>query len=311
MVTLFTSNRPLERAENIHAVYEAYDGLKNFIQVNPYQKKNPALTSWRYNLRVADDFVSSSPGRCILVGHGFCCCKTGGLDQPYPYFRKENAKLLDYVLVSSNDLIDIRSKQCGVPKERVLPLGMPRTDFYFGRHKGEGGTFLAKKRAYLYAPTYRTREETPLPNINWDLIDGLLSDDEILVVKPHTMTRHILRKEYLHICEASYAEPSTPYLIDCDVLITDYSSIMIDAHILEKPVVLFEKQEGYLKTRGMYLDYPYDYASRYCTNEIDLVECIRDAKDQGREDIQCRQFVAGACDGHSTERVVELIRSMA
>ena len=308
-MVLFTSGKSLERAENIKAVYDAYDGEKAFIQVNPW-KHNPELTSERFSLIVTDEFISVSPGKAIMIGHGISGGKTFGLDQPHPYHNRRNASLLTYVITTSEAMIDITARQSGVDPSRVLPLGMPRTDAYFGVKKGDGNTFLAGKRSYLYAPTYRGREETSMAFIDWEWIDSQLTDDELLVVKPHMMTKHLLNGEYKHIVEVSSDLPSKPYLIDCDVLITDYSSILMDAHILEKPVVLFEKQEGYLATRGMYLEYPKGYASRYCTNEMNLVNLIKNADAPGEEDIRCRQITAAACDGHSTERVVKLIKEL-
>lgn len=106
----------------------------------------------------------------------------------------------------------------------------------------------------------------------------------------------------------SAAESSAPYLIDCDVLITDYSTICFDGHMLSKPVVLFEKIRGYARRRGMYFDYPYGYASRYVTDENSLVKMCREANEPQEIDLQVKQRACGACDGHSTERVVELIK---
>lgn len=304
---LFTSNRKLERAENIKAVYDAFNGKKEFVHTKP-GKFDSRLNNPYYSLRVCDDFFDSSPGKAIMIGHAISGGKTYGLDQPYAYHKKKNAKLLTYVIASSTEMVPLVARQSGVPETQVLPLGVPRTDAYFGSKKGDGKTFLAEKRAYLYAPTYRNNAETQLPEINWRLIDQSLTDEEVLVVKSHMLTRKLLSKwEYKHIVEVSSDEPSTPYLIDCDVLITDYSSILFDAHLLNKPVVIFEKNPGYLRTRGMYLEYPYAYASRYCTNEIDLVAISRDAKEQKQEDILCKLLTASACDGHSTQRVVKLI----
>lgn len=308
-MVLFTSNKPLVRAENIKAVYRAYSGAKEFIQVNPW-RRNPGLTSKRFTLQVTDEFISSSPCKAIMIGHAISGGKTFGLHQPHPYFSRDKAKLLDYVIATSEAMVQLTAEQSGVDVSQVLPLGLPRTDAYFGAKKGDGYTFLANKRAYLFAPTFRTKEETPMPSIDWQWIDEQLTDDEILVVKPHMMTQHLLEGDYEHIVEVSSRQPSTPYLIDCDVLITDYSSILMDAHVLGKPVVLFEKQKGYLETRGMYLEYPGGYASRYCTNEKDLVDLIKSADGQGAEDIHCREVTASACDGHSTERVIDLIKGL-
>ena len=311
-VVLFTSNRSLKRAENLRAVYDAYDGAKRFIQVDPY-RKNEELSDPKYSLRVTDELISTSPGKAVFIGHSFTGGKLYGLDQPFPYFRRENAKLLTFVVTSSKEMIKLAAKQCGVSEERVLALGLPRTDCYFGAKKGDGGTFMAGfRRSYLYAPTYRTKEETPLPEIDWERIDRALSDDEKLVVKPHMLTSSILRgRRFRHIEEVSPGLPSTPYLMDCDVLITDYSTIMMDAYILQKPVILFEKQPGYLQTRGMYLDYPLEYSSRYAVTEDELLDLMRTAKGQTQAEMRCMEKTAGACDGHSTQRVVDLIRRAA
>ena len=308
-MVLFTSYKPLVRAENIKAVYDAYSGEKEFVQLNPWVN-NPELTAKRFTVMVADEFVSSSPGKAVMIGHAVSGGKTFGLHQPHPYYSRNNARYLDYVVTTSEAMVELTAGQCGVDKSQVLPLGLPRSDAYFGAKKGDGNTFLAKERAYLFAPTYRAKEETPLQAIDWQYIDDHLTDGEILVVKPHMMTKHLLTGNYRHIVEVSSKEPSTPYLIDCDVLVTDYSSIMMDAHILGRPVVLFEKQAGYLETRGMYLEYPGGYASRYCTSESEMVHLMQTADKPGKEDIRCREVTASACDGHSTERVVNLIKGL-
>ena len=308
-MVLFTSNRPLNRAENIRALYEGYDGDKFFYRVNPFIS-NPELTSSKHKLRVSDEYISASPGKCLFIGHGFPSGKKVGLNQPYPYYRRENARLITYAIAPSENLIELVARQCGIPTEKVLPLGMPRTDAYIGKVKGDGGTQYGTKRMYLFAPTYRTKEEGALPEIDWRHIDSRLTDDEVMIVKPHMMTKHILHGHYRRIIEVSSELPSTPWLIDCDVLITDYSTILFDAHILRKPVILFEKKDGYLQSRGMEMSYPDDYASRYCRSEDDLISLCRFADGQGEADRRCLEYTAGACDGHSVERIANLIGEM-
>ena len=306
-MVLFTSDRPLERAENIRTVYEAFDASKRFVRTSSWRQK---ISDAKYTVRVSDEFIGYSQCKTVMIGHAISGGKFYGLDQRRPYYGRRHAGFLHYVVTSSEAMRGLVAHQSGIPIDRVLALGTPRTDAYFGVKKGDGGTFLKEKRAYLYAPTFRNVGEVPFPEINWPLIDGLLTDGEVLVVKPHMNMGRILKEEYSHIVEVSSSVPSTPYLIDCDVLITDYSSIMLDAHILGRPVVLFEKKRGYVEDRGMYLDYPGGYASRYCTNEADLVEISRGANGQNEADILCRDLTAGACDGHSTERVVKLIRDI-
>ena len=117
---------------------------------------------------------------------------------------------------------------------------------------------------------------------------------------------------YEHIVEIPSGTPTTPFLMGCDVLITDYSSILFDAHVAGKPVVLFTKPgDEYLERRGMYFPYPDWYSSRFADSERSLVQTIREADKPQAVDMACREQAAGMCDGHSTERVIEFIRSLA
>ena len=307
-MVLFTSNRQLARAENIRSVFEEYDGDKQFMYVDPYRPNLAELSSGKYRLRVADEYVKASPGKCIFIGHGFPTGKKVGLEQPRPYHQARYSSLITYAIAPSENLIGLVARQCGIPEERVLPYGLPRTDAYYGKVKGDGHTLTADKRAYLYAPTFRNSWEGSLPVIDWDYIDGELTDDEIFIVKPHPNTPGILRKPYRHIIEVSSQVPSTAYLIDCDVLISDYSTIIFDAHVLRKPVILFEKDVTYRQRRGMVLKYPEQYASRYCNTEQELVRLCRSADGPGKEDTECREYTAGGCDGHSVEKICQLIR---
>lgn len=304
---LFAGTKPLERAENLKAVYDAYTGSKVYIQVDPW-RHHPEIRSGKFDVMVIDEFPTESPGKIILLGHGIAGGKTSGLEQPHPYMHESNSKLITYTITTSPGTVDLVARYTGVSRGSVLPLGMPRTDKYIGKQKGDGGTVLADKRAYLYAPTYRSKEETPMPLIDWAWLDEHLNDDEILLVKPHMMTGKILHREYAHITEVSSRWPSYRYLYDSDVVITDYSTIMFDGYLLNKPCVLFEKNKGYLETRGMYLDYPRQYSSRYVTNEKDLLDAVRSADGLTEVEKDCLKLVAESCDGHSTERVCELIR---
>lgn len=305
---LFTSRGPLGRCENINAVYTAFDGEKEFIQES-WGKPDPRIKSGEFSVMVADDFVPYSPGKLIMITHGCSGGKTYGLRQPSPYHSRENAELIDYVVSTSKDTVALEAEQHGVPESKVLPLGMPRTDAYFKMKKGDGGTALEGKRMYLYAPTFRKPNEPKRLELDWLYIDEMLTDDEVLVIKPHMVTGSMFKSRLRHVWEVSSRLPSTPYLIDCDVLITDYSSILFDAHIIGRPVVLLEKEKGFIEKRGMSYPYPEGYASRYVTNEKELLHAIRTADKPGKEDEECRQRCCGACDGHATERVVDLIRS--
>lgn len=307
---LFTSQRTLERAENIKAVYDAYTGPKRFAQLD-IRRIHPALYDSRTRVMVTDEIPAKAPEKCIFIGHGCSCGKYYGLDQRWRYATKQQTNLMTHIVCTSlkDEVIKSTAQMFQVPEDRVYPLGMPRTDQYFWKKKGDGGTFMAGKKAYLYVPTFRTHEELPYFPVDWQAIDDALGDNEVFVVKRHMLDGGRLTKDYKHIVEISRDEPSANYLIDADVVITDYSSIIMDAQLLGKPVVLFAKDaDRYLSIRGMYRPYPEGYSGRYAQTEADLMRHIRDALGGITfEEFQCRFQTCNMCDGSATKRVIRLI----
>ena len=318
---LFVSEHDLERAENLRAVYEAYDGPKRFSRGIRHMESAPRDG---YAAVVCDSLPVYMPnkGDCksIVIGHGINGDKKYALDEKRAGIDKLALLQIDYAVNQSTQTAEIMARQFGIPLERVVNLGMPRTDAFFGKSKGDGGTPLGRfKRAYFYAPTYRDQlNGKRLPRINWQKLDKMLADDEAIVVKRHYFQRKPVTGGRLRrIAEVEPHMASTPFVVDCDVLLTDYSSIVFDAYVAGKPSVLtVDDMESYLSTRGMNLDYPREYGSRWLRaerNEVGLLATLREAAHTGMTDVEhgIRRRVADMCDGHSTERVCELIRSIA
>lgn len=289
---LFTSQRPLSRCENIKTVYDAYDGPKEFRQMD-WWRRHPDIP--HYHLMVTDEIPVMRGKKIIFIPHGIEGTKTYGLDQPRRYATPEQCQLINYAVGQSAPTVGLMAAQLGLPEERVLPLGMPRTDNYIRKKDHD-------KTMYFYAPTFGCDEP-----VDWSLVDSMLHDDEILIVKPHMLAGKILDREYHHIFEASNEEPSASYLMSCNVLITNYSSIMLDGLCARIPTILFSKNKNYLETRGMYYEYPDKYSSYFADDEFRLIEMARNATWLDEEK---RSFFCGACDGHSTERLIKLIREM-
>lgn len=301
--------RDLNRAENLKCLYDAYPGEKKMIALSD-ASYNDEAHSGKYGLMVIDIFPTEHPMPTIMIWHAIQGGKFIGLDDKRTYYRESYARFMDAIIVAGCGGIDMFNQCTKVPRERIFDLGMPRTDRYVNKRKGSGHTAMADKRGYLYVPTFRSIGETPMPGINWDWIDRQLTDDELLIVKSHPYGENHYLPSYKHIIEADRMKPSVDYLYDADVVITDYSSIMFDAYLLNKPVVLFEKRPGYVRTRGMYLEYPEKYCSRYAMDEEYLLEQIRSAKRLRTAEKRCRDYVADACDGHSCERIINFIEEM-
>lgn len=308
--TAFISARPLGRAENITAVWDAYDGPKIYMRVGDGWKDYPDLE--KYDTVVCDDFPPLISGRrnVVMLGHGLPMGKTFGLDQPVRFTDRKRTRQITHLISPTEDgeVIATMAGQAGTRACSVLPLGMPRTDAYFKKDPIREEDGISR---YLYLPTFRSRYEDPPPHLDWGLVDSLLTDSEELVVKQHPAVKGKLlgNKERSHIREADCYERTEPWIRWCDVAVTDYSSVIFDLYLSRKPVVLYcPDRSSYLEKRGMYMPYPGGYSRWSCSNETDLVETVREARGSfGAFEERLVSKVAGACDGHSSERVAELL----
>ena len=318
MSVVFASDHDIERAENISAVWRAYSGPRDYVR-----GVSALPDAIGHDAIVVDTLFPYLPNKdcpVVFVGHGMYGGKRFALHEGRPGIDPRALAQIDWAVCSSRAAIPDTAAMLGIPAERVLPLGMPRTDAYIGKAKGDGGTFLAHKTAYFYAPTYHRppHDGEHLPRIDWARLDALLDDDEIFAVKRHYFDpAPIVAGRHRHIMELDPFEPSARLLIDCDVIVTDYSSILFDAYLIGKPsVLLTDDMEEYMRTRGMYLPYPEGYGSRWLVaegNEDKLVEHMRAACVTGmrRNERRCSEISGDMCDGHSAQRVAEFIRRVA
>ena len=325
---VFCSNQELHRADDIAPLYnEPGDYQKTFLRIPRTQSEFEHFRP-KADVIVTDDFLPVRPDianvRIMLTGHGITGGKHWGLDQPTPWIKAGASKQLTYALCTSPDTIDIMASATGLPTTQVLPIGIPRTDAYFkkpGKLKGPEdselkeyvGPSLDNKKVYFFVPSFRNVYDPEYPKYPWGAIDKYLHNDEVLIVKRHpNMAKPVLDKGYRHIFERDSKEPTTPWMLRANVVITDYSSLMMDALLLEKPLVLYcPDYKEFDKKRGMYFPYPEGYSSFYVLSPsaVDFVDCIRCATFDtvGKK---MKQVTAGSCDGNVTKRVMEIVKEM-
>ena len=320
-MVLFTSENGLPRAENLRAVWDAYGGPKRF-----ERGFRAIIDAPRRGFAVAicdtmEPYVPDKRGmQMVFIGHGITGGKLFAYDQPRKYLDNRARGQFDWAVCASTQTRSIVAHQLGIDESRVLPLGMPRTDTLVNSRKGDGRTILATaRRAYLYAPTFRAGyERAPLPVIDWARLDSMMEDGELLAVKRHYFTDKLLVDgEYAHIVELDNIMPSGPLIVDCDVLCTDFSSIVFGAYVAGKPTVIAtDFAAGYLEARGMYMGYPGGYGSRAIDiqgNEAAWLGLLRAAAAQGMDSRErdIRAYVSDACDGQSARRVADFVGSLA
>ena len=308
MSVLFVSSRPLERAENLKTVWDAFDCDKVFTRNRPFYQPIGDEVDYRlaaelgFELIVTDDYLEplNSPEDIAVVdiGHGIDGGKVCGV--ALDYMDERWTHQVDFYVTASEAASRIRSFETKEPMEKMLPLGIPRTDAYFSDGENAGFIFVA--------PTFRKPRDGEAP-VEYDVASlGRALDGFKVVLKPHPESQTIYESSG-NVEVASKDIPSSEYLRTCSLLVTDYSSILFDAVLAGKPVVAFALDaESYLAGRGMYLPYPDGYARFWSMDYDGLGEACEKALADPRPTDSVKELIA-ACDGHSTERVIALLKS--
>ncbi len=178
--------------------------------------------------------------------------------------RKDfNFKNVNYFCVSGEHEIDIYIKSLGLKEDQLFKVGTPIQDELFNISDKE--TIKLKeqfslplnKKIILYAPTFRdnkTDDNSYLLDI--DKIYDQFGDDIVIIFRGHHFTATKLNNKYKNkVFDYSNHWNPNDILKVSDILITDYSSIVFNFAILEKPFILYvEDIKQYESERGLSLN---------------------------------------------------------
>lgn len=219
-----------------------------------------------------------------------------------------------YLTLSAKVCVPVHARALRLPRERIYATGVSRTDYYFDREWNERcrRAFFEKypeaagKKIALWAPTFRGNAAMPtlegLEEIR--AVSERLDEQWYFVIKAHP---HVDAHGLVSNCSI----PTEELLCVADVLITDYSSVMFDYLLYRKPLVLFAPDlERYESERGFYLDYreiPYPIAGNGEELEAAVAGSESWLEEHRAQTDRFREKYVGACDGHCTERILELV----
>lgn len=224
-----------------------------------------------------------------------------------------------HVIVSSKKMISLHQQAFGVKEDIIYPVGLPRMDIFFDKQKiiEEKKKFFEKhknlinKKIILYAPTFRDND-LDMNNNNMDLstITKDFPDDFIIITKFHPfVVGHSKKIETDKLIDMSIGEDLNRLLLVADVLITDYSSIIFDYALLNKPIIFYayDKEEYENNIRGFYYDYENYVESKIVNSKEKLLKEIINIEN---EDYNRTKFINKYIDykdSNSTDRIYKLV----
>ena len=170
----------------------------------------------------------------------------------------------DYLVVQSSKAESITSS-CYAFKKEFLKTGYPRNDVLFAKNNEKDITDIKKKlgispekKVIMYAPTWRVRNQFNM-KIDIQELKKQIQDDYVLMLRIHPFAVKGLKEDLLDefvINVSNYPSVEELYLAS-DIVITDYSSVMFDYAILNRPMLFFTYDlEDYRDTlRGFNFDF--------------------------------------------------------
>jgi CDP-glycerol glycerophosphotransferase len=199
-----------------------------------------------------------------------------------------NVSKADYFYAQSMYDINVFSKAYNLSKKTLVLAGLPRNDELFNVKKAEIENIKNKlniplnKKVILYAPTFREYSRGSngcvlKPPININLWEKKLSSEYIILFRAHYEVNKVL-----NIKDSSFIRNVTNYptlndlLKISDVLISDYSSIMVDYSILERPIYCYAYDyDEYNSKRGLYIDLKKELPNGICITQEELLDQIK------------------------------------
>lgn len=232
------------------------------------------------------------------------------------------------VMVSSNKIVPDYAEAFSLPEQIIYPLGVPRTDIFYNQAFIQTAPEQLRKifpqigarKIILYAPTFRgdsLSRSYYVKMLDYVLMKRFLSQDYVFLTKLHPLTAKAAGLTTLEtelygnfVLDASSCLDINTALCAADILITDYSTVMCEYALLERPMIFYAYDlEQYDRDRSFYYDYKDFVPGPIVSDTLQLIEAIRQTEhDFNRAQIKkFRNDFMNACDGHSTERIVNFV----
>jgi len=196
-----------------------------------------------------------------------------------------------YAICGSEQLRHVYAEAFGIEEAAIVPTGLPRIDWFldpdrtaafseaFYKERPE----LRGKRIILFAPTFRGGSyhtaSYDYSLIDFDALYEVCGPDTAVLFRIHPFV-----KEPVPIPDAYrdrfYDVTRLPdglgLLQVTDLLITDYSSIIYEYALLDRPMLFFAPDRAvYAATRGFHRDYEEAAPGRVCETFDEVVAAIR------------------------------------
>lgn len=334
-IAFVTARSNDELLPNIRAVYNRTTAEKVvFVHMMPYtdeQMERAIEAVYSSKVVVTDDYFylfrkfGKKPGqKFVQLWHATGAFKKFGLDGTdlFPEVDWLYHKDYDLVSVSGENLKGTYANAFGIEPEKVKAYGAPRTDAILQPHHVDKMQEeilrkypnLKEKQVILYAPTFRDSNGQDKhifhPVMDFESLSHSLKRNQVFLICPHpVMQNRIVDREYQNIMQVDDFTTNEMMCIT-DLLVTDYSSVIFEYSLLNKPMVFYcYDYDEY--NRDFYLDYEKDLPGKMFRyyGELEEYICKGEFKDVAMVHDFRKRYMS-ACDGKSSERLAHAVAKL-
>lgn len=230
---------------------------------------------------------------------------------------------ITHLIVNSDYTKELYKGAFGVTDEVVYVTGIPRTDTFFSEKVRETSVSsfyneypeLKGRKLILYAPTFRDNEvKNPRCMLDFDKWVKKMDEDVVLLIRLHPHVAVFYKEDTIScyngkvVNVSSYNDVNTLLFVS-DALITDYSSIIFEYVVLDRPMYFYAYDFDTFADsgRGFYEEYTEYVPGKVVYTTEELIAAIQD--EDKYKDVR-NEFASHAykyMDGCSTKRVVDLL----
>lgn len=262
--------------------------------------------------------------RLIQVWHAMGAFKTVGFSRlgkpggPNP--RSISHRNYTDTITSSEGIRCNYAEAFDMPIEDVHATGIPRTDIFFDKsyiratkeRLYEKYPRLKGKKVVMFAPTFRGNgQNSAYYNFDWidfSVLQDTFGKEYLFIIKLHPFIKNIdsVPKDNDFFLDLTCEREINDLLFITDILITDYSSVIFEASLLNIDTIFYVPDlKEYTESRDFY--YPFE---RYTFGKIamdmsQLCEAIKHPENDTNLLQEFKEHFCNACDGNATERFVE------
>lgn len=231
--------------------------------------------------------------------------------------RLYNIKSCDFAISSCEKVRAIYADALNIPIKNVYALGSPRADALFNQERTNSlkkiisdKYAIPSDKVVLYAPTFRGGGIDDVSMLPIDIagVAEKIKDKYTLAIRLHPLIRDFC-------CPENVIDLTNDDLISvlcaADLLVSDYSTIMFEYAILERPMIFHAPDlDNYKQARGFYMDYEEFVPGKITKTFDELVYEINNIKPDIGRIKRIKQEYFDYHDENSTERVVEFIEKL-